>query len=75
MGKTIYASNFPWFDKRQIRETFEDLGPVISITFHDSQEEARVEMENEEDADAAMDFLNSKEDGIRVKETTRLHYD
>jgi RNA recognition motif-containing protein len=67
MAKNIYVGNLSWgTTEDQLRETFEQYGEVLSARIITDRDTGRsrgfgfVEMENEDEANAAIDALNGQ---------------
>ena len=72
MPKRIYVGNLPFSaTEEEVRELFDQYGPVASVNLVTDRETGRprgfgfVEMENDADADAAIDALDQTQMGGR----------
>ena len=72
MPKRIYVGNLPFSaTAEEVREVFDQYGPVASVNLVTDRETGRprgfgfVEMENDADADAAIDALDQTQMGGR----------
>jgi RNA recognition motif-containing protein len=73
MGKKLYIGNLPYgVDDAQLQETFGAYGPVLSAKVITDRDSGRskgfgfVEMENDADADRAVEEANGKDMGGRA---------
>lgn len=72
MPKKIYVGNLPFSaTETEIREKFEEFGPVLSVNLINDRETGRprgfgfVEMEGDDDADAAIKAMDQTDMGGR----------